>query len=541
MTRETERRLDTEAGRGHSRLPRRLGLLSAIAVLIGSTIGTGIFRTPAGIATRVPVESLYLLLWGLGGFFSLCGALTLAELAAALPQTGGIFVYLREGWGRLAAFLFGWGELVIIRASALGAISTVFAEYFLRLLGKDDPQMIHYVAAAAILLVAVFNIIGVRLSALVQNLTTGAKYSALVLLVLASFLISAQNPPKSPPKPEAASAGQVSLDGPALSKKDILALLEGGVAADRVAAVVEARGVNFKLTPAAETQIAAAGGDQPLFAAINRTAPAFLMLIGLAFISLLWVYDGWADVTFVGGEVQQPERFLPRTLIIGTLAVIAIYLLANLAYLHLLDIHQIADSKLVAADAAFRILGSTGERLVAIAVMISAFGTLNGSMMTGPRIFFAMADDGLFFRRIAAVHPRFKTPYLAISLAAGLAIAFVMVRTFEQLSDTFVLGIWPFYALGVAAVYRLRRKRPDLPRAYKTLGYPVTPALFILAVMLLIGNALVSDIRYYLAKFAGGPNPHEWSGALMVAAIILAGIPVYYIWVKMTAPHRQGQ
>ncbi|HJQ24154.1 MAG TPA: amino acid permease [Blastocatellia bacterium] len=465
MTSESQR-LDTDSQPGHARLPRRLGLLSALAVLVGSTIGTGIFRTPASIATKVPLESLYLLLWALGGFFSLCGALTLAELAAALPQTGGIFVYLREGWGRLAAFLFGWGELVVIRASALGAISTVFAEYFLRLLRIDDPQMIHYVAAGAILLVAVFNIVGVRLGALVQNLTTGAKYAALVLLVLAAFALGA-----------------------------------------RQAAPVAA--------PVAET-----------------ASSTSFTLFGLAFISLLWVYDGWADVTFVSGEVQRPERFLPRTLIGGTLAVIAIYLLANFAYLHLLDINQIAHSKLVAADVAYRIIGDAGVNLVSMAVMISAFGTLNGSMMTGPRIFFAMADDGLFFKQIAAVHPRFKTPYLAISLAATLAIIFVMVRTFEQLSDTFVLGIWPFYALGVAAVYRLRRKRPDLPRTYKTLGYPVTPALFILAVLVLIGNALVGDVRYYLAKLAGGPNPHEWSGALMVAAIILAGIPAYYLWTR---------
>src|SRR6185369_4865314 len=166
----------------------------AIAVLIGSTIGTGVFRSPAGIALKVPDEGLYLLLWALGGFFSLCGALTLAELAGALPRTGGVFVYLREGWGRLPAFLFGWGELVIIRASALGAISTVFAEYFLRLLGKEDPQTVHYVAAGAILLVAVFNILGVKLGALVQNLTTGAKYGALIVLVLAAFLIGARNP-----------------------------------------------------------------------------------------------------------------------------------------------------------------------------------------------------------------------------------------------------------------------------------------------------------------------------------------------------------
>ncbi|MEN3331562.1 MAG: hypothetical protein V7641_927 [Blastocatellia bacterium] len=480
MTSETERRPDTEAGRGHTSLPRRLGLLSAIAVLVGSTIGTGIFRTPAGIATKVPVESLYLLLWGLGGFFSLCGALTLAELSAALPQTGGIFVYLREGWGRLAAFLFGWGELVVIRASALGAISTVFAEYFLRLFGQSTTVTlntaggvvtqsapgVHYVAAGAILVVAVINILGIRLGAYIQNLTAGVKYLALLLLVLAAFALGAQHPPPV-------------------------------------------------VVPATET----------------ATSPSIAMF-GLAFISLLWVYDGWADVTFVSGEVQRPERFLPRTLIIGTLAVIAIYLLANFAYLHLLGINEIAHSKLVAADVAYRIIGDAGVRLISIAVMISAFGTLNGSMMTGPRIFFAMADDGLFFRRIAAVHPRFKTPYVAIGLAAALAIAFVLVRTFEQLSDTFVLGIWPFYALGVAAVYRLRRKRPDLPRSYKTLGYPVTPALFILAVLLLVGNALVGDIRYYLAIWAGGPNPHEWSGALMVAGIILAGIPAYYLWTR---------
>ncbi|HST19692.1 MAG TPA: amino acid permease [Blastocatellia bacterium] len=464
---ETPIEKKTEAGaeaKVHDLLPRRLGLISAIAVLVGSTIGTGIFRSPAGIATKVPFEGLYLLLWVLGGFFSLCGALTLAELASALPRTGGVFVYLREGWGRLPAFLFGWGELVIIRASALGAISTAFAEYFLRLLGNENPQTVHYVAAAAIFVVAVFNILGVRLGALVQNLTTGAKYGALVLLVLAAFLLGAKNP-------------------------------------------------------------------SPISIQADHSTDSFsVATFGLAFISLLWAYDGWADVTFVSGEVKQPEKFLPRTLIGGTLAVIAIYLLANFAYLHLLNINEIANSKLVAADAAYRIIGNDGVKFVSIAVMISAFGTLNGSMMTGPRIFFAMADDGLFFKKIASVHPRFKTPYLAISLAATMAIIFVLLRTFEQLADTFVLGIWPFYALSVAAVYTLRRKRPDLPRPYKTLGYPITPALFILAVLFLIGNALLNDIRYYSAQFAGGPNPYEWSGALMVAGIILAGIPVYYIW-----------
>jgi amino acid transporter len=466
-------------------LPRRLGLLSAIAVLVGSTIGTGIFRTPASIATRVPDETLYLLLWVAGGFFSLCGALTLAELAAALPRTGGVFVYLREGWGRLPAFMFGWAELVIIRASALGAISTAFAEYLLRFIGEphtisvqtaggpveQSAPTVHYIAAAAIVVVAVLNILGIRLGALVQNLTTGTKYAALVILVLAAFLI-------------------------------------GG--SDSTRAVTEAA---------------------PLASSISTS------MVGLAFISLLWAYDGWADVTFVGGEVQRPERFLPITLIGGTIAVIAIYLLANLAYIHLLGIDQIAGSKLVAADAATRIIGDTGAKLTSLAVMISAFGTLNGSMMTGPRIFFAMADDGLFFKKIASVHPRFKTPYVAITLAATMAVAFVMVQNFEQLADTFVLGIWPFYAGAVAAVYALRKKRPDLNRPYKTLGYPVTPILFILAVTFLIGNAIYDDLNavdYYGALlsylFAGGAAPSGAPGALMVFAIVLTGIPAYFIW-----------
>jgi len=186
-TAEQNETREAEAG-SRTSLARTLGLISAIAVLIGSTIGTGIFRSPAGIALKVPDEGLYLLLWALGGFFSLCGALTLAELAGALPQTGGVFVYLREGWGKLPAFLFGWSELTIIRASALGAVSTVFAEYFLRLLRINSPRGVHYVAASAILLVAVFNILGVRLGALVQNLTTAAKYGALVILVLAAFV-----------------------------------------------------------------------------------------------------------------------------------------------------------------------------------------------------------------------------------------------------------------------------------------------------------------------------------------------------------------
>ena len=231
----------------------------------------------------------------------------------------------------------------------------------------------------------------------------------------------------------------------------------------------------------------------------------------------MWVYDGWADVTFLGGEVKRPERNLALALILGTVGVIAVYALANLAYLRLLPIQQIATSRLVAADAAYRIVGDFGVKLVSLTVMISAFGTLNGSMMTGPRIFFAMAENGLFFRGVASVHRRFNTPYVAIGLAAALAIVFLMIRTFEQLADAFVLGIWPFYAGAVAAVFVLRRKQPDLERPYRVWGYPFTPMLFIGASVFLLANSLVSDFN-----------------ALIGFAIILAGIPVFYLWEKRT-------
>jgi APA family basic amino acid/polyamine antiporter len=428
-------------------LPRKLGLFSAVAVLVGSTIGSGIYRSPAGIAAKIPDERLFFAAWIVGGVCVLAGALTYAELAGALPRTGGIFVYLREGFGRLPAFLFGWAELTVIRASALGAIATVFAEYMLRMLGVPPTQngdMVHYVAAASILAVAVFNFVGIRFSAFIQNLTTSAKYIGLLVLVFASFLLGGKSP-----TPTLTHAGEVSTS---------------------------------------------------------------LSLFGLALISILWVYDGWADITFVSGEVRKPERYLPLALVIGSLLVIAIYLAANFAYVHVLGIGKVANSQLVAADAVQQLIGNAGLQLVSLAVMISAFGTLNGSMMTGPRIFFAMADEGLFFRRIAAVHPRFKTPYVAIWLSALMAAAFVMVRNFDQLADAFVLGIWPFYAGAVAAVYVLRQKQPGLVRPYRVWGYPVTPAIFLAAAIFLLVNAL----------FAGA--------SLFVFVILLTGIPAYWIW-----------
>jgi amino acid transporter len=445
-------------------LKRQLGLWSAVAVLIGSTIGSGIFRSPAGITDKLPGPLPLMSVWVAGGLFALCGALTLAELAGAFPQTGGVYVFLREGWGRLTAFCFGWAELVLIRAASLGAISTTFAEYLLRVLGYDttlEPysSYVHYVAAAAILLTAMFNYFGVRWGSLVQNLTTLAKYGGLLFIIILAF-----------------SLGLPSTGG--------------------------------HYTPAAPD------------------GSFHIAAFGLALVSVLWAFDGWADLSFVAGEVKDPRRVLPRALIIGTLAVIAIYLLANLAYLAVMPVEEIRHSRLVAADVAQRLLGAPGVILVAATVMLSTFGTLNGTLLTAPRIFFAMADDGLFFRKVASVHPKYNTPYVSILLTTGLGVVFVMTRTFEQLADAFVTAVVPFYALAVAAIFVLRR-RPDYDPPFRVPLYPVVPALFILATLFLLGNAII--------------DPSSRWPTVAVLGIILLGIPVYYLTVgRKTADPESG-
>src|SRR2546426_428983 len=355
--------------RGGDRLPRRLGLWSAVAVVVGSTIGSGIFRTPATVAGRVDDMPLLLLAWVLGGVVALCGALTYAELAAMFPRSGGIYVFIREGFGPLPAFLFGWAELLIIRPGAYGAISITSSAYTLRLLGLD---------------------------------------------------------------PAAAVAG------------------------------LPVR----------------------------------------------------ADLAFVGGEVTDPQRNLPRAMFIGTGVVAALYLAANLVYLHLIPIQQMKGAELVAADVARMLLGSAGVVAVSAAVAVSTFGTLNGSMMTAPRIFFAMAEDGVFPKAVSRVDPRTGAPTGAIVLAGCLGAVFVLVRKFTELADQFIIGIWPFYALAVAAVFVLRRRLPAVERRYRTWGYPVVPALFLLGALLVLGNYLVSEPLLF------------W----LDVGVILLGIPVYIAW-----------
>jgi basic amino acid/polyamine antiporter, APA family len=355
-------------------------------------------------------------------------------------------VFVRESWGRLAGFLFGWSELVLIRASASGAVATVFAEYLLRSLGWATPTVrdVHYVAVFAILVAGVCNIRGVKVGAWLTGISSIGKCGALAALIAASFLLGA-----------------------------------------------------------------GAGGSVSHFV---DPAPVGASLFGLALISVLWAYDGFADVSFTAGEVTDPQRTLPRAIVFGTIAIVCIYVLANAAYLFVSPIDRVAQSPLIAAETMGAIFGRIGVAGVSVAVTISTMGGLVATLLGPPRVFFAMADDGVFFRSVARVHPRYQTPHVAIAFAMLLSSLFVLTRSFEQLADTFVLAIWPFYGLAVAGVYRLRRTRPDLPRPYRVPGYPLVPAIFLVGVTYLVTNALLADPLWTTVTFA----------------IVLAGVPVYY-------------
>jgi amino acid transporter len=452
------------ADRWGERLTRRLGLWSAVAVLVGSTIGSGIFRTPAGVAQRIDDVPLFLLAWVLGGAVVLCGALTYSELAAAFPRSGGVYVFVRESFGRLPAFLFAWAELWVIRPGAYGAIGITASAYTLRTL-KFDPATVviavgpldirseQLLGAVYIVLVGAVNYFGIHRGAILQNLSTAFKVGALTLLVVLGFALGH-------------STG----------------MPEGGVFAQR-----------------------AAVGLSPFL---------------LAMVAILWAYDGWADLAFVGGEVKDPQRTLPRALLIGTGTVVALYLAANLVYLYLIPIQDMKHAELVAADVARLVIGPAGVVVVSAAIAVSTFGTLNGSMMTAPRIFFAAAEDGLIPKVIARVDPRTHAPTAAVVLMTVMGVIFILIRTFTELADQFIIGIWPFYALAVAGVFVLRRTRPDLERPYRTWGYPVVPVVFLLGAVFLLGNYLVSET----AAFA------------LDIGIILSGVPMYYIWRRLKHP-----
>jgi amino acid transporter len=428
-------------------LPRRLSLATAVATVVGVTIGSGIFRVPAEVATQSGSAGAMMLVWVAGGLLTLGFALLLAELGAMYPRSGGLYVYIREAFGELAAFVYGW-TFLLVNPAGWAAIATVFAEYLGKFVPLTDLSR-RGVTVGLIVLMASANYRSVLLGAAIQNVVTFVKMVALVSLVL--FILALGDP-------------------------------SGGSFATEVV-----------WTPA--------------------TWPGFL----LALVAALWAYEGASSFCNLAGEVRDAHRNVPRALMIGVGGVMVAYLAINLAYLYILPLEVIQRSPLVAADAAGAVLGTAASALISGLVMVSTFGALAGVCMTEPRLYFAMGRDRNFFAATGRIHPRFKTPYVAIMVATGVACTYASIRTFGQLAATFVLGLMPFYALAVIGVWRLRRMRPEAERPYRSFGYPWVLILYVAAVILVLGNALI----------------HTPGIALINVAISLAGVPVYYLWKKL--------
>ncbi len=430
-------------------LPRVLGLWDIIAIVIGGVIGSGIFLVPKSIATVLPSPLLMLSVWVVGGLLSFFGALAFSELGAAMPEAGGMYVFLREAYGPLLSFLFGWTLFLVIDSGAIATLTVAFASRYLPYFFKMSPLVIKAVSVAFIVFLAAVNIAGVRAGANLQNALTIIKTAALVIV-----------------------SGIIFVFG------------KGNVA-------------NF-VSPAPDLR-----------------SPGFLGAFGIGLVAVLWAYKGWESSTYSAGEVKKPERNIPLGILFGTLAVVAVYILVNLAYLYVLPVGEIAKSDRIASDALKLVTGPVGGSLIALVILFSIMGAANQNILCSPRVYFAMARDGMFFKRIADAHPKYLTPYVSIVVISIWSIILsLFFGTFEQLFTYVVFGQWIFFGLTVAAVIILRKKRPDMPRPYKTWGYPFTPIFFIFAALFISMNSLINEFR----------------NAVIGLIIILLGVPVYFYW-----------
>lgn len=432
--------------RGEAALRRELGVLLGALVVVNATIGTGIFKKPAQTARLAGSLSASLGVWIAGGLIALCGALSLAELSAAMPRTGGIYEYLRRAWGPRPAFLFGWARLALLIPSATGSFARLGAESLTSLLGlAPDARRETALSLAILVACALANVAGVRASASVQGAITALKYLGVVSLAV----------------------------------------------------------VGLAVTPHA---IAAPAGVAPTFTDHVTLSGVFAALVGV-----MWAYDGWADLSSLSGEVRAPERTLPRAFVAGTLAVCAVYLAANLGYARVLGLDGLRASTTGADMAAARLatatLGATGRQMLSALVLVSCVGACMSTLLTGPRVFVPMATDGVFSPWLGEVSPRSGAPVRAVVVSAALGCVYVSVRSFEQLTDAFVVGLFPFYALSVAAVVKLRRVEPEMERPFRVPGYPWVPAVFLAGAAAVMLGALADADRnglFALAVLAAG-------------------------------------
>lgn len=441
----------------HPVLARTLGLKDLVLIVVGTVIGSGIFIVPATVLTQTDGRlGLALGVWLLAGVLSLLGALTYGELGAADPEAGGLYVYVRDAFGPFPAFLYGWTLFFVISSGSVATLAVAFTGYLGALMPLGAVST-RLVPVVMIATVAAVNILGTRRGSALQNWTTFLKAGA--ILVMSLLLIA---------------LGSGGAEGPAVD---------------------------------------GAAGAAPLLSLSTLSA------VGLAMIGVLWAYEGWQYATFSAGETKDPSRTFPLAIGAGTAGLIVIYMLANVGYVSALGVDAAARSTSIAADAVRVVLGPGAAAFITVAILVSMFSAANGLTLTAPRAYFAMARDGLFFRGLATVHPRYGTPAVAIFTSSVWAMVLAATGTFQQLLTYVVFVGWIFYALGALSIFVYRRRSPDAPRPFRVPGYPLTPALFVLSAVAIVVNTLFVQ-------------PRE---ALLGLGIMFLGTPAYLVWRKRRA------
>ena len=453
-------------------LRRALSTWDGALITIGSVVGTGIFITSGDIAKALPHAGLLVFVWLAGGLLTLAGALTYAELGALYPRAGGIYHFLKEAYGPLPGFLYGWASFLVIMTGGIAALAVGFAEY----LGSFLP----WAATSNVLLT-------LPLGRLTWTLSGGQLAAALAILALTTVNVFGVRE----------GAG-----------------VQNALTVLKIGSIVAFAALGF---------LAPARAAEPLLGPLPPPATLWAG-VGVAMIAALWTYDGWYGLTFSAGEMRSPERSLPLGLVWGTAAVVVMYVLLNLVYLRALPVAEIAQTPRIGEAAAAALFGPRGARLAAAAVVVSSFGCLAATILYAPRIYLAMARDGLFFRSLAQIHPRWRTPALSLWAQAAWAVLLTLTGTYSQLYTYVVFAATLFHVATGAAVVVLRRRRPDLDRPYRVWGYPVVPALFLLASLALVGSTLFE-------------RPVE---ALLGLGLVALGLPAYARWRRRGATADSG-
>ena len=415
----------------------------------GGIIGSGIFMVPATVALYTASSSLFFMVWILGGIVSLFGALSVAELGAAMPKAGGQYVYLNEAYGPVWGYLYGWSAVAVINTASMAAVGVAFAEY-LKFFYTISDLAVKEIAIFSIILLTIINIVDVKSGARFQNIFTFAKLGAILGVILLGLF------------------------------------LEGGSTQ------------NFS----------------PLFT--DRPPLSLIGPLGLAMVAVLWTFDGWIFVTYVAGEVKNPERNIPLSLIFCMVIVVTVYLALNTILVYVLGFDQMIGSELVMADAASKFIGGKGAAIVTIIILISLIGANNGFILTSARINYAMARDNRFFKQAAFIHPKFQSPANALIIQCIWACILTFSGTFNQLITYIIFASWIFYGMSAGAVIILRKKKPDMERPYQIPFYPWIPIIFILFAIFLTVNTILEAPR----------------DAAIGTGLILAGLPLYYYWKK---------